>query len=233
MLGKRLITALIAIPVVILAVWFSRPEYAFPLLTVLAAAWGLAAVYEFYRLTGVSRNLPLTVFGLAWTLLFILQPHLDYSYAFPVIITSGLVLSMILLVFSPKKDGVFSQWAWMTAGAFYAGWLLGLLVTLRLDAGRNWIYLVLFANIASDSAAYFFGRALGKHKMAPSISPGKSWEGAAAGVGGAVIISRPCSFPWAAERRQRWGCSSASSGNWETWRNPCSNAIPGSRIPAA
>jgi phosphatidate cytidylyltransferase len=82
-------------------------------------------------------------------------------------------------------------------GILYTGWLLGLFVALRLEpgtpsfphAGRDFVYLALFATFASDSAAYFIGRAIGRHKLAPGISPGKTWEGGVAGVCGAVIIS--------------------------------------------
>jgi phosphatidate cytidylyltransferase len=92
-------------------------------------------------------------------------------------------------VFLPRKEGVFQRWAWMMAGILYVGWLLSILVSLRLEAGRNWLYLALFTTFASDSAAYFIGKAFGRHKMAPSISPGKTWEGAVGGVCGAVILS--------------------------------------------
>lgn len=190
MLRKRIITALCGIPIIILAVWFSRPEYAFPLFTVMASAWGLAAVYEFYRITGVSKNIPLTVFGLLWTLLFILYPHFDNDSYLPVLITSGIGLSLILLVFLPIKNDVFNRWTWMTTGVLYVGWMLGLLISLRLDTdGRNWVYLILFATFASDSAAYFTGKAFGKHKLAPKISPGKTWEGVLGGLVGATVMS--------------------------------------------
>jgi len=69
------------------------------------------------------------------------------------------------------------------------GWLLSYLVGIRLEAGREWLYLALFATFGSDSAAYFIGRAFGRHKMAPRVSPGKTWEGAVAGLFGGVIIS--------------------------------------------
>jgi phosphatidate cytidylyltransferase len=185
MLGKRIITALWGIPLVILAVWFDGPA---PWFTILAALCGLLAAAEFYRLTGVARVRPLAVFGLVWTLLFILQPHCPDARSLPVLLTAGLALSLIMLVFLPGKEGVWQHWAWMTAGALYIGWLLGLLVALREEAGRDWLYLALFATFASDTAAYFIGKATGKHQLAPRISPGKTWEGAIAGVGGAVII---------------------------------------------
>jgi len=76
------------------------------------------------------------------------------------------------------------------AGVLYIGWLLSYLVSLRgLEDGRNWIFLALFTTFASDTAAFFIGRALGRHPLAPNISPGKTWEGAVGGVLGAVLVS--------------------------------------------
>jgi len=194
MLRKRVITALWGIPLLIFAIWFDEPLLWF---TVLAAVWGLFAAVEFYRMVGVSRILPLTCFGLIWTLLFIIHPHFlppYYDYELPVplislLLTSAVTLSLILLVFLPNKEGVFVNWAWTIAGILYVGWLLSYLVALRLEAGRDWLYLALFATFGSDTAAYFIGRAIGRHKLAPNISPGKTWEGAIAGLFGAVIIS--------------------------------------------
>jgi phosphatidate cytidylyltransferase len=55
--------------------------------------------------------------------------------------------------------------------------------------GRNWLFFALFTTFGSDSAAYFIGRALGRHRLAPRISPHKSWEGAAGGILGAMAVS--------------------------------------------
>jgi phosphatidate cytidylyltransferase len=194
MLRKRVITALWGIPLLIVAIWFDEP---LPWFTLLAAVWGLLAAIEFYRMVGVCRVLPLTCFGLIWTLLFIIHPHFlpaqfDYMSGVPlvpILFTSAVALSLILLVFLPNKEGVFVNWAWTIAGILYVGWLLSYLVALRLEAGRDWLYLALFATFGSDTAAYFIGRAIGRHKLAPNISPGKTWEGAIAGLFGAVIIS--------------------------------------------
>jgi phosphatidate cytidylyltransferase len=51
------------------------------------------------------------------------------------------------------------------------------------------VMAVLFTVFAADTCAFFVGRALGRHKMAPAISPGKSWEGFAGGVVAAVLVS--------------------------------------------
>jgi phosphatidate cytidylyltransferase len=186
MLKKRLITALWGIPLVIAAVWFNDPV---PWFSVLAAVAGVLAIWEFLRITGVSKTSPLTVFGLVAVLLFVIYPHCTFKFVLPFLLTVTIALSLIILVFIRQKEGVFASWAWMMGGILYIGWLLSLLVILRLDAGRNWIYLALFTTFASDTAAYFIGKAIGVHKLAPSISPGKTWEGAIAGVCGGVIIS--------------------------------------------
>lgn len=194
MLRKRVITALWGIPLLIVVVWFDEPLSWF---TVFIAVWGLLAVIEFYRMVAVSKVLPLTCFGLVWTLLFILHPHCTYEFIVPLLFTSAVILSLILVVVIHKKEGAFSNWAWVMAGILYVGWLLSYLVALRLEpgleafpeAGRNFVFLALFATFGSDTAAYFVGKALGRHRLAPNISPAKTWEGAIAGLFGATIIS--------------------------------------------
>jgi phosphatidate cytidylyltransferase len=186
MLKKRVITALWGIPLVCAAVWFDEP---IPWFTVLAGIAGLLAVLEFYRVTGVSKLLPLAVFGVGATVLFIAYPHCTFQFVLPVLLTATIAFSLVMLMFLRAKEGVFASWAWMVGGILYVGWLLGLLVILRLDAGRDWVFLALFATFGSDTAAYFIGKAIGRHKLAPAISPGKTWEGAIAGVIGGVIIS--------------------------------------------
>jgi phosphatidate cytidylyltransferase len=58
-----------------------------------------------------------------------------------------------------------------------------------LEDGRNWAYLAMLTTFVNDTAAYFVGRARGKHKLAPAISPAKTWEGAIGGLASAILGS--------------------------------------------
>ena len=78
-------------------------------------------------------------------------------------------------------------------GLLLAGFLVVLPAALAmtwLDAQRLLVVLVLVW--VADSAAYFVGRAWGRHKLAPAISPGKTWEGAAGGMAGALVYAIIC-----------------------------------------
>ncbi|HYW93155.1 MAG TPA: phosphatidate cytidylyltransferase [Gammaproteobacteria bacterium] len=70
-------------------------------------------------------------------------------------------------------------------------------VALRAQGGAGgWLLLFLLVIIwAADIAAFFAGRAVGRHKMAPHVSPGKTWEGAAAGVAASSLIAAACALP--------------------------------------
>ena len=80
--------------------------------------------------------------------------------------------------------------AFALAGAAYVVLPFAALISLRLgDAGLQWTALAFLATFATDTSAYAVGRLIGRRRMAPSISPGKTWEGAAGGLLGAVAAS--------------------------------------------
>ncbi|MFC1965384.1 phosphatidate cytidylyltransferase [Chloroflexota bacterium] len=203
MLKKRVITALCGIPFLVTAVWFDRP---LPWFTILLAIWGVLAAREFYRLVVTPSVQPLTYFGLIWTLLFIisrdsgllsiLKPHFDVNLLTPLLLTSVVISSLIWLLTRVQKEHTFTGWSWTMAGILYAGWLLSYLVALRgLDDGKNWVFFALFTTYASDTAAFFIGITLGRHRLAPRISPSKTWEGTVGGVFGAIAVSLLFTLP--------------------------------------
>ena len=196
MLKKRIITSLWFVPLLVIVVWFGGE----PGFTALMVIFGILAALEFYRMVAISKAPPLTYFGLIWTALFILSRNSELlaileSYLKPVpvtpfLLTAAVVPPLLWLLSRRQKEGAFTTWAWTIAGILYVGWLLSHLVALRgLDAGRNWVFFALFTTWASDTTAFFIGRKLGRHKLAPNISPGKTWEGATGGILGAIIVS--------------------------------------------
>ena len=84
--------------------------------------------------------------------------------------------------------------AYLVGGPLYLGFLLAHVLLLvqvgdaggSYELGRNWLLFALLVTFATDTAAYLTGRAIGRHPMAPSISPNKTWEGAVGGFVGAV-----------------------------------------------
>jgi phosphatidate cytidylyltransferase len=191
MLKHRVITAAVGVPLVILAIWFGDP---WPWFTLLIAAAALAGTYEFYRMANFDRREPLIYLGLLWALALVLSPHYRSPDVLPIVITATMLISLIRLLCRPSKEGAFRNWAWTIVGALYVGWMLSYWLNLRgLEDGRNWVYLAMLTTFANDTGAFFIGRARGKHRLAPAISEGKTWEGAVGGlmcaILGAIVIA--------------------------------------------
>jgi phosphatidate cytidylyltransferase len=183
-LKYRVITGVVGVPIVVLAIWFGQP---WPWFTLLIAAAALAGTYEFYRLTGFGRREPLLYLGLFWALALVLSPQYSSPGLLPLVIAATMLISLIMLLFRPSRETAFRSWAWAIAGALYIGWMLSYWLNLRgLPDGRNWVYLAMLTTFANDTGAYFIGRAKGKHKVAPAISPAKTWQGAAGGLISAI-----------------------------------------------
>jgi phosphatidate cytidylyltransferase len=191
MLKHRVITAAVGVPLVILAIWFGDPGPWFSLLIVGAA---LAGTYEFYHMANFDRREPLLYLGVLYSLALVLSPHYRNPDALPILITTTMLVSLIYLLCRPAREKAFHKWAWTIAGALYVGWMLSYWLSLRdLGDGRSWVYLAILTTFANDTGAFFIGRLTGKHKLAPTISEGKTREGAIGGlicaVLGAVIIA--------------------------------------------
>ena len=195
MLKKRVITTLVIIPLPVAAIWFGEPWF-----TALMAVVAVLGVTEFYRLAVASRASPLVHIGVVLTLLFIisrnpdllsfLAPRFDPGLLIPLLLMLAIALPMLWLLIRPRTGTAFVNWAWTLGGILYVGWLLSHLVSLRgMTGGMNWVFLVILANAASDTTAFFIGRSFGRHRLAPRISPNKTWEGALAGVAGAMVFS--------------------------------------------
>ncbi len=163
-------------------IWFTLFVFALMLLTA-HELWRLCIAATYKSSIAITLLTAVAAFtGVRWPSLPILMPAMSLA----LLITLGLQLTN-----AGKRR--FSDWAVSFAGGFYIGWTCGLVAALReLENGAWWLLLTLVTVWLADSGAYVFGRLLGKHKLAPAISPSKTWEGYIGGaltalVGGAFV----------------------------------------------
>ncbi len=163
-------------------IWFTLFVFALMLLTA-HELWRLCIAATYKSSIVITLLTAVAAFaGVRWSSLPILMPAMSLA----LLITLGLQLTN-----AGKRR--FGDWAVSFAGGLYIGWTCGLIAALReSENGAWWLLLTLVTVWLADSGAYAFGRLLGKHKLAPAISPSKTWEGYIGGAltalaGGALV----------------------------------------------
>lgn len=169
---KRIVTAAIAIPVALAVTWYA-PNWLFAGFVGALAGLMLEEYFELTVSSGGTR--PGRWFLLPGGLVAVSFAG-GSSWVVASLVTATLYL-MTSCVFT-TIEGALSRVVSGLSGVLYCSFLIGFLVLLSRDS-----ILVLFAIIwAGDSAAYYGGRALGRHPLAPGVSPKKTVEGAIAGL---------------------------------------------------
>jgi phosphatidate cytidylyltransferase len=183
MLIKRFASALVLIPLVALVAYLGGWPF-----TVAIALVGLLAGYEYLALLrrfDLHPCLPLA-------LLYLLCAIADGQWPELGILRWATWFGMALLlseqVFRRNRPGSLASWATALAGAAYIGLSLSYFIRLRaLDQGLALVAVALIGTWVSDSGAYFVGITWGKRRLAPEISPNKSWEGVWGGLATGVL----------------------------------------------
>ena len=212
--GQRWLTAAIVVPIVLIFAWLGG-WWAFAAVTLVV----LLGAYELHMMMRHAGYHPIMPVSACLSILFLVAamfPPAQHLLILESGLGAALLISFPWLFFRKKLDGAFVDWALTLAIAVYLGWSMSFLLLLRgfelgwpfnhgpwwlLPRGVWWLLTVLLGVWGFDTAAFFTGRYFGRHKLAPRISPGKTWEG----VFGGLVLSTiavllctvsPLGVPW-------------------------------------
>ncbi|MBX7194288.1 MAG: phosphatidate cytidylyltransferase [Sandaracinaceae bacterium] len=207
----RLATAAVGIPILLWMLYWA-PWWVFPAFCLLAI---VRAAHELLRMTmvgtpllygwGLVASVSLALASLATLLagtnlpehgaLFVALGVPEggaYAVALTTLatITAVTAISVLLPLAHPEpNDRAGLRLAWLVAGPMYVGLLLAAIPGLFLVSNGTWVVLSMALAWGSDTGAYFAGRFFGKHKLAPTISPAKTVEGAIGGLVASVFFA--------------------------------------------
>ncbi|WP_312382702.1 phosphatidate cytidylyltransferase [Atlantibacter subterraneus] len=204
MLKYRLISAFILIPVVIAALFF-LPLIGFAITTLVVC---MLAAWEWGQLSGFvnrTQRVWLAVLcGLLLALMLFTLP--EYHYGVDIAVVEGSLwlslfwwaVALLLVLFYPASAAFWRNskalrlaFGLMTIVPFFWGMvaLRGWHYEANHYYGAIWLLYVMILVWGADSGAYMFGKLFGKHKLAPKVSPGKTWQGFIGGLFTAAVIS--------------------------------------------
>jgi len=202
-LAQRFLVALVAIPILLVLLYYHRPEPTWALIFVAS----LIAMHELFAmlLPVADRRAALVMGGLAVAAFYWLDdPQALAAYgALPRALvrasTAGATIPLLFAVVAPGLYFLFrfrdipsvaGRYAATVVGIVYAGYLTTYLAKLKLidpHHGGDTVLVVLIVAWAADTGGYFAGRFLGKAKLYEAVSPKKTWAGAWGGLAGSIV----------------------------------------------
>lgn len=185
---QRVISAIVAIIIVVPIVLYGGIPFYLG-----ASVLGLIGFYEMLKARKTERDIP-NIMKIVCMFAFIIIMMDNWgNKVFVFNSNDKLILSILLTVipivfFNKKKSYDINDALFMLGTIMFLGISFNHLVNIRVGSLYNFIYLVLITTM-TDTFAYFTGRLIGKHKMCPSVSPNKTWEGFVGGLVFGTIIS--------------------------------------------
>ena len=185
---RRVVTALLAAPVVLVLAYLGG--WAFVAFVALIGVLGQRELYQMARQAGAQ---PHRTSG------FVLGGLVVATVLRPTLWPLGAMVLLLFMVSAPlllPQEGFLVSFTVTIAGIVYPTALLGSLVWLREvrsaavtdDVAFRLVLFALLVVWATDVAAYYVGRTIGRRPLAPTISPNKTWEGTLGGLGAALVI---------------------------------------------
>ena len=191
MLKERILSALALMPLALALLYLGGWWF-----TALVALFGALAAYEGFAMLRHAGHHPFTWLGISMVLLLILHAAWrPYDEDLPLLLTALVLITLTRALFHASPHPA-TDWALTLALTLYLGLLMRYGPLLRNHpAGLQWVLAALLTTWLTDTAAYLIGLRFGHHRLAPRLSPKKSWEGAIGGwlvgvIGGASFL------PW-------------------------------------
>ena len=203
-LTQRILTAIFGIPLLLIIFYFG--DYYF--LGFIALIVGLGS-YEYFSLIQNKKINTDKLMGIIMCLILPVGAYFGYLF-FIFIFTLVSVCTLFLSLKKQEISNTIEEAGSSILGVVYIGWFLSHAVLIRKididhitsgltsakdtpDLGFFWIVFVVCCTFLNDTGAYFIGRYKGKHKLAPKISPSKTWEGTVSGVllaiAGSILVN--------------------------------------------
>jgi phosphatidate cytidylyltransferase len=185
----RVVSGVVALPPVLAAIYFGAPYF-----TLFIVAGSLILWWEWCHLCGQSVRAPASLAGAGFVLVALFATAAGRPGAGLAFAAAGSVVAWVWAAASGReadRNHPVGDWGgsrWIALGVLYIGVPALLLLWLRDEVGRLTVYWLFILVWATDTGAYAFGRAIGGPKLAPSVSPKKTWAGLAGGMACAAMI---------------------------------------------
>jgi phosphatidate cytidylyltransferase len=177
---KRIATALVLLPLAV-GVVFAGPQWEWAFKAFLAAV-GLIAFYEYDHIVAAQGIARAGCPGMAAGLVLLLAPE-------PFVVASVVTLAgMTVALRIADLEGMLKSAAAFVLGVLYIFGAWRCAIGLR-EINPHWLMIALLVSWVGDTAAMYVGKAFGRHKLAPHISPGKTWEGSMGSVVGGTLAA--------------------------------------------
>lgn len=174
MLRYRIISAVIGIVLILSLLRWGRVPF-----SVLISLVTLLGLYEFYRMVRQNGLQPKAILGTITGLAFAPVALWRGEKGIELVLIGAVAVFFVWYLLVLGKNQATLNCSYTVFGSLYVGFLLSYLVLIRdLKGGSLLLILVLVATWVSDSSAYVAGKLFGRRRMAPKLSPGKTWEGA-------------------------------------------------------